>query len=204
MKKTEVKDGETKIVDKFPALLYYSIFHVGQVDDPKNKFKYLIETETTTDYETANKIIESSGVTIKFGGDRAYYHWGDNYIQIPRLKQFESEEAHIAAMFHELAHWADYTIIGTKFNTDKESPENAYSELVAELAACFLCRACNIPNDLENHESYIASWITCMKNDVSYIWKASRDASKITDYFLKLAGVVEENEIEIEGNDVTE
>ena len=80
------------------------------------------------------------------------------------------------------------------------SIENAY----AELSACFLCRACNIPNDLENHESYIASWITCMKNDVSYIWKASRDASKITDYFLKLAGVVEENEIEMEENDVTE
>ncbi|MDR0610138.1 MAG: hypothetical protein LBG58_08515 [Planctomycetaceae bacterium] len=27
-------------------------------------------------------------------------------------------------------------------------------------------RACNIPNDLEDHESYIASWIQCMKNDV--------------------------------------
>ena len=43
-----------------------------------------------------------------------------------------------------------------------------------------------------------------MKNDVSYIWKASRDASKITDYFLKLAGIVEENEIEMEENDLEE
>jgi hypothetical protein len=43
-----------------------------------------------------------------------------------------------------------------------------------------------------------------MKNDVSYIWRASRDASKITDYFMKLAGIIAEDEIEIENNDVTE
>jgi antirestriction protein ArdC len=120
------------------------------------------------------------------------------------MKQFESEETHIATMFHELAHWADYNIIGTKLSADKNSVEYAYTELVAELAACFLCRACNIPNDLENHESYIASWIRNMKNDVSYIWRASRDASKITDYFMKLAGIIAEDEMKIENNDVTE
>jgi hypothetical protein len=43
-----------------------------------------------------------------------------------------------------------------------------------------------------------------MKNDVSYIWRASRDTSKITDYFLKVAGIVTENEMETEENDVTE
>jgi hypothetical protein len=32
-------------------------------------------------------------------------------------------------MFHELAHWADYNIIGTKFITNnKESVENACTE----------------------------------------------------------------------------
>ncbi|MDR2440711.1 MAG: hypothetical protein LBE12_15220 [Planctomycetaceae bacterium] len=60
---------------------------------------------------------------------RAYYEWADNYIQIPGINQFESEEAHIATMFHELAHWADYNIIGTKFITNnKESVENACTE----------------------------------------------------------------------------
>jgi antirestriction protein ArdC len=196
VQKTEEEDGETRIVDRFPVLRYYNIFHVGQVEDPKNKFKHLTETKTKSDYDTANKIIELSGVRIEIGGDRAYYHWGEDYIRTPTINQFESEETYLAAMFHELAHWADYNIIGTKFTTSKNSVENAYCELVAELAACFLCRACNIPNDLENHESYIASWIKCMKNDVGYIWRASRDASKITDYFLKLAGIVYEEENE--------
>jgi antirestriction protein ArdC len=61
--------------------------------------------------------------------------------------------------------------------------------LVAELTACFLCQACAVPNTLESSESYIAAWIRNMKNDTAYIWKASRDASKITDYFLKQAGI---------------
>lgn len=52
IQKTKEEDGETKIVDRFPVLRYYNIFHVGQVDDSKNKFKHLIETETKSDYET--------------------------------------------------------------------------------------------------------------------------------------------------------
>jgi antirestriction protein ArdC len=63
---------------------------------------------------------------------------GDNYIRTPLIKQFESDETYIATIFHELAHWADYNILGTKFTADKKSVENAYTELVAELSACFL------------------------------------------------------------------
>ncbi|MDR0337662.1 MAG: ssDNA-binding domain-containing protein, partial [Planctomycetaceae bacterium] len=136
VEKTDEENGETKIVDKFPVLRYYNIFHVGQVDDSKNKFKHLIEMKTKFDYETANKIIESSGVRIEFGGNRVYYDWGENYIRTPHIKQFESEEAHLAAMFHELAHWADYNIIGTKFDTNNELVESAYAELVAEISSC--------------------------------------------------------------------
>jgi antirestriction protein ArdC len=73
--KTEGENGETKIIDRFSALRYYNIFHIGQIDDPKNKFKHIIETKTKSDYETANKIIESSGVRVEIGGNRAYYHW---------------------------------------------------------------------------------------------------------------------------------
>ena len=188
----------------FPFMRYYSIFHVGQVDDNEEKFKHLIETKVETDYETANKIIEHSHVEIQFGGNSAFYSNNKKYIVVPVSCQFESEEEHIATIFHELAHWADRNILGTPPAVSKNDTEYAYGELVAELAACFLCQACAMPDHLENHKNYIGSWIREMKNDVGYIWRASRDASKITDYFLKLAGVVAENETEIETNDVAE
>jgi antirestriction protein ArdC len=47
-------------------------------------------------------------------------------------------------------------------------------------------------------QNYIASWIREMKNDAGYIWKASRDASKIADHFLKQAGIETEQKNETE------
>jgi antirestriction protein ArdC len=55
-----------------------------------------------------------------------------------------------------------------------------------------------VPDHLENHKNYIGSWISGMENDVTYIWKASRDASKIADYFLKQAGIKTEEQIDTE------
>jgi hypothetical protein len=42
-----------------------------------------------------------------------------------------------------------------------------------------------------------------MKNDTTYIWRASRDASKIADHFLKQAGIVQDV-VQEEEKDVTE
>lgn len=103
----------------------------------------------------------------------------------------------MATAFHELGHWADRNIFGTELTSDKKNPDYAYGELVAELTACFLCQACGVPNDFDNHESYIASWIRAMKNDTSYIWRASKDASKIADELLKRAGIKHDEEVAV-------
>jgi antirestriction protein ArdC len=146
-------------VKKFPILRYYNVFHLKQVDDPKNKFKNLIETKIESDCEIANKIIKLSGVEIKNGGNNAYYDCCENYIRVPLISQFESEEEYYVTIFHELGHWADKNILGTKLIPNKATSEYAYGELVAELTACFLSRASQLPNDFENQENYIGSWI---------------------------------------------
>jgi antirestriction protein ArdC len=202
-------DSETPKFRSFPLLRYYNVFHLKQVDDPKNKFQHLIDTKINADYDSAQKIIDTSGAKIRNGGNRACYTLPGNYIKIPFKKQFESEEEYLVTVFHELGHWADHNIFGTEMYGDHETTEYAYQELVAELTACFLCRACQIPNDFKQHENYIGSWIKGMKNDVGYIWRASRDASKIADHLLKKAGIITEendaeNEIENDDDDVTE
>jgi antirestriction protein ArdC len=37
---------------------------------------------------------------------------------------------------------------------------------------------------LENHAAYVQSWLQEMKGDPSYVFKASTQASKATDYLL--------------------
>jgi antirestriction protein ArdC len=59
-------------------------------------------------------------------------------------------------------------------------------ELAAEIAASFLSTELGIPQGetLENHASYLGSWLKEMKSDPSYIFKASTQASKAADYLL--------------------
>ena len=180
-----------------PFMRHYCVFHVGQVDDPDGKFKHILEAKIETDYEAAEGIFEKSGADIRIGGNRAFYIPGENYLRLPHSGQFESEEERLATAFHELGHWGDRNILGKELSTDKKSPDYAYGELVAELTACFLCQACGVPNDFDNHESYIASWIRAMKNDTSYIWRASKDASKISDELLKRAGIKHDEEVAV-------
>ena len=59
-------------------------------------------------------------------------------------------------------------------------------ELIAEMAACFLAAELDIPGgeSLENHAAYLKSWLDAMRADSSFIFKASTQASKTTDFLL--------------------
>jgi antirestriction protein ArdC len=190
-------DDEGVIEIRRPVLRYYNVFHIGQVNDPDDKFKYLIDTKIESDFETANKILMNCGAEIRVGGNVAFYCVAENYVRIPFAEQFDNEAERIAIIFHELGHWGDRNILGKELSCNKESPDYAYGELVAELTACFLCQNCAVPSDFENHESDIATWIAAMKNDYNYLWRASRDASKISDAILQKARILQDAEIEL-------
>lgn len=59
-------------------------------------------------------------------------------------------------------------------------------ELIAEMSSCFTASEIGIPHGeaLENHASYVKSWLDAMKGDASYIFRASRMASATADYLL--------------------
>ena len=59
-------------------------------------------------------------------------------------------------------------------------------ELIAELSSCFLATELGVPNteDLENHAAYVKNWLKAMKDDSNFIFKASRQASKVCDFLL--------------------
>ena len=180
----------------FWLMRHYTVFHVGQVDDPMDKFKSIREMNIVTNFEIASRIIDNCGVDIRIGGNAAFYVPSENFIRVPHSSQFQSEEARLAVLFHEIGHWGDHTILERKPELDKKSPGYAFEELVAEIAACFLCQACGVPTDWDTHAGYITSWIQAMQNDPAYIFEASRDATKITDAILQRAGIKSEMEEE--------
>ena len=59
----------------------------------------------------------------------------------------------------------------------------AREELVAELASAFLCADLGItPEVRDDHASYIANWLTVLKNDKRAIFSAAAHAQKAVDF----------------------
>ncbi len=67
----------------------------------------------------------------------------------------------------------------------KQSGDEGYAreELVAELASAFLCAELGItPEVMPDHASYIANWLTVLKNDKRAIFSAAAHAQKAAEY----------------------
>jgi antirestriction protein ArdC len=62
-------------------------------------------------------------------------------------------------------------------------------ELVAEISSCYACRELGVPasDDLSNHIAYVKSWLQAMRNDPRFIFMASAQASKATDFILSFS-----------------
>jgi antirestriction protein ArdC len=52
------------------------------------------------------------------------------------------------------------------------------------LASAFIGRTLDLPSDIPNHASYIASWVRKLKEDKRETFRAAADAQRIADYLL--------------------
>ena len=150
------------------------------------------QPEAQPDFQPAEELIAATGADIRFGGDRAYYarplpngsfphHTGGDFIVLPPKATFDPPGAFYETAIHELAHFSEPR---TGWDHDKQG--YALGELAAEIASCYVSAELGIPQgeDLGNHAAYLRSWLEALKNDRNYIFKAARQASKVTDYLL--------------------
>lgn len=98
--------------------------------------------------------------------------------------QFDSLGCYYETAFHELAHFSE-----VRLGWDHRTETYAMGELVAEIAATYLSSELGVPGGehLTNHAKYIETWLTAMKGDASFIFRASSQASKVTDFLLSFA-----------------
>ena len=178
---------------------YFTVFNADQVQG-KVAERLQVKDEPATgivlpDYQPAEELIAATGADIRHGGDQAYYsrplpngswpnHTSGDYIMLPPKHRFDPVNAYYETAIHELAHWSE---IRTGWDHGKQG--YAMGELAAEIAASFLSTELGIPQGetLENHAAYLQSWLKEMKNDPSYVFKASTQASKAADYLLAFA-----------------
>jgi len=182
--------------ERFFVLRTYTVFNADQVDGPTaSKYQVNVEAASETpviDYAPADQLIAATGADISHIGDHAFYvrpspegsfpqHTGGDYIVLPPMSQFDPVGSYFETAFHELSHWSEERVAWN-------NRENGYAagELVAEIASCYLATELGVPQGetLGNHAAYLREWLTAMKGDASFIFRASKQASKVADYLL--------------------
>lgn len=175
-------DPATKVV---PVLRSYPVFHASQIDGIPDYVPPTPEECPWRRPEAVDTILTNSGVSLRIGGDRAFYSPSTDHIQLPPDGTFSSREAWAATALHELGHASGHP---SRLNRDLRnrfgSAAYAQEELRAELASVFVCSELGIPPDLEQHASYIESWIKALRHDKREIFRASADAQKAADWCL--------------------
>ncbi|MFC0190778.1 zincin-like metallopeptidase domain-containing protein [Aureimonas pseudogalii] len=136
--------------------------------------------------EAADRTISASGVRFINHPDKAFYRPADDVIAIPLMAAYNDPINWYRTAFHELGH-----ATGAKHRLDREfdrfgTQKYAREELVAEIAAAYLCAAHNIEPTVR-HADYIGSWLEVLKGDNKAIFSAASMASKASDWILDQA-----------------
>lgn len=192
------RDTNEEREERFALLRTFVVFNVDQCDgESLDKFRVRDDDDNSSgiimpDYEPAEQLIEACGAKIEYGGERAFYvrptpeeawphHKSGDVIHMPERKRFVNVGAFYETLLHELAHFSEVRI-----GFPRKEQGYAFGEMYAEIASSYLCAELGVPQgeDLANHAAYLRSWLTAMKADPSFIFRASTWASKATDYLL--------------------
>jgi antirestriction protein ArdC len=170
-----------------PFMKGYTVFNVEQIDGlPEHYYaKPAPKAETVQRIAHAESFFAATSITIRHGGNTAYYSVMSDHVQMPPIEAFRDAEAYYATLGHEVTHWTRHpTRLDRDFGRKRFGDEGyAVEELVAELGSAFLCADLELaPEVREDHASYIASWIKVLKNDKRAIFSAASHAQRAADY----------------------
>lgn len=186
-------DKGEDVEDKFLVMRQFAVFNAEQTTALEQfRVGFAQPTDTLFErFENADQLVSAVGVDLRHGGNQAFYAPGGDYIQMPLRGQFESGEAYYQTLMHELVHFSEKRI-----GFERAQEDNAYAlgELVAELGASFLLAELGLPasENTENCAAYLSHWLTAMKGDTKFIFKAAATASKAVDFLLSHVRTPEE------------
>ncbi len=171
---------------------YYYLFNVEDIDGIR--FSYPdFKLRENNPIERCERLIRDMPSKPKFvskDSRRCYYNPATDELNMPPMGHFESSENYYNTLWHELIHATGHPsrLNRPTLNEIGRFGDRTYSveELVAEIGAAFLCAHTGIDRlDIqENQASYIAGWLSKLRNDKRFIFKAAAEAQKGVDYII--------------------
>jgi len=180
----EKEEGNPDTLYKFSKVT--NLFHVEQVD---------IEPPTLPKRDTAVSSDLPAALQVQVADGSPSYSPALDQIKMPIAEYFNTDEAYLSTLWHECAHST-----GHKKRLDRDlthgfgSEGYAKEELIAELAAIFICAEHGIDYDLQGHANYLASWSKAIKDSDSYFLQAATAAQKVCDYCMSQLDLMRQQE----------
>lgn len=189
-----------------PFAKWNNVFSIHCIEDSGAKKKIVDFISEQTEKQNPDNLIEriedfiaKQKANISYQGSVACYYPDQDLINMPRFEDFTSAYHFYVTKFHEFGHWTGHKSrlsrdMSGKFGTISYS----FEELIAELTAAFIANFLGIDQDysLEHHASYLQFWLTKLKEDNKFFFRALSSARKASDYMLLQAGLLTEEGME--------
>jgi antirestriction protein ArdC len=186
-----------------PYLKGYTVFNVEQIDGLPSQYYAPppVRLAPVPRIERAEAFFAATGAAVSHGSSLAFYRPSTDSIQMPPFEMFKDAEGYYATLAHETAHWTGHASRLAREFEGKRFGSEAYAmeELVAELASAFLCADLDLAapagasgdagaRHLDNHASYIASWLQVLERDNRAIFTAASHAQRAAEYLHRVTG----------------
>lgn len=166
-------------VHKVPMARWFHVFNKAQLDGVGQEYDPL---PVNPEIAQMAAVLDKSGVTVHRGYAKAYYDRARDEIFLPDFKAFKDGYAYLRTAGHEHIHASGHPKrLNREFGKRFGDAAYKHEEIIAELGTAFLCARTNLPYSSESTE-YIGAWLTAMKEDNRYIFKAASHASQAADW----------------------
>ena len=192
---TENQGDNEGVASFLPMMKPFWVFNVVDIENLPEV------TATSPSFEPvaqAEHILAASGAAITWEGTRAFYRPSTDEIYMPNRERFAKPVNAYAVALHELTHWTGHKDrLDRSFSARFGNDAYAFEELVAELGSAFLVAHLGLEGAcLENHASYVESWLKVLKNDKNAIFTASRQANAAYQFIMQKAGLSAQVEVD--------
>ncbi len=178
-KMLEIDNAETQETDSIPMARLFRVFNLNQCEGLE--VDGFDGNTIPTDAEIESFIKQTD---VEFRRGSPAFIPSKDFITMPEINTFDSNDAYYSTMFHELIHWTGHTSrLDRKQSVNQKENDYAFEELVAEMGAAFLCARFNFTASLR-HSGYISHWLENLGNDNRFVFRAAAQAQKAVDYLL--------------------
>lgn len=183
VRRRDAADEEARTV---PVIKPFSVFNVEQIDGIEDP--HAGKGAQFDPVERAEAVMRGSGAQILEGGPKAFYQPQVDVVRLPDRGRFQHAGDFYATGFHELTHWTGHKSrlardLSGRFGTESYAAE----ELVAEIGAAFLMADVGLQGTVQDHASYLDSWLRVLKNDKRAIFHAAKLATQAHQFLAERA-----------------